>query len=112
MVLKFTFIKLIPYIIILIALLASATTLHIVFQTAGFKWILRYLGITGTFLILSSFIYSLRKRKVIRFVNQTRIGPQLRKYLSSVLKGFNYYIMEGKPVQKNQFGTHKWFSNN
>jgi len=67
MVLKFTFIKLIPYIIILIALLASATTLHIVFQTAGFKWILRYLGIAGTFLILSSFIYSLRKRKVIRF---------------------------------------------
>ena len=39
------------------------------------------------------------------------IAPMLRKYLSSVLKGFNAYIMQGKPVQKNQFGAHRWFSN-
>ncbi len=49
---------------------------------------------------------------VMPLINLFVIGPQLRKYLSSVLKGFNYYIMEGKPVQKNQFCTHKWFSNN
>ncbi len=28
-----------------------------------------------------------------------------------VLKGFQVYILQGKPIQKNQFGTHKWFSN-
>jgi len=49
---------------------------------------------------------------VMPVINLFFIGPQLRKYLSSVIKGFNYYITEGKPVQKNQFGTHTWFSNN
>ena len=39
------------------------------------------------------------------------IRPMLRKYLNSVLKGFQVYIMQGKPIQKNQFGSHKWFSN-
>jgi hypothetical protein len=47
---------------------------------------------------VKSFIYSLYVR------------PMLRKYLSSVLKGFQFYIIQGKPVQKNQFGTHNWFS--
>lgn len=67
MVIRFTLIKLVPYILIFIALIASATILHILFQAAGFKWILRYSGIAGTFLILLSFVYSLRKRKVINF---------------------------------------------
>ena len=39
------------------------------------------------------------------------INPMLRKYLSSVLKGFQWHIEQGKSVQKNQFGNHKWFSN-
>ena len=43
--------------------------------------------------------------------NSVYVRPMLRKYLSSVLKGFQFYIIQGKPVQKNQFGTHKWFSN-
>jgi len=36
----------------------------------------------------------------------------LRKYLSSVLKGFQWYIMYRQPVEMNQFGGHKWFSIN
>jgi hypothetical protein len=39
------------------------------------------------------------------------ISPMIRKYLTSVLNGFQFYIMQGKPIRKNQFGTHKWFSN-
>ena len=39
------------------------------------------------------------------------VKPMLRKYLTSVLRGFQAYIIEGKPVRKNQFGKHKWFSN-
>jgi len=39
------------------------------------------------------------------------IKPMLNKYLTSVLKGFQTYIIHGKPIRKNQFGTHKWFSN-
>ena len=38
------------------------------------------------------------------------IKPTLHKYLSSVLKGFRWYITKNERVRKNQFGTHKWFS--
>jgi hypothetical protein len=38
------------------------------------------------------------------------VRPMLKKYLQSVLRGFDYYIRTGKPVSKNQFGTHRWFS--
>ena len=67
MILNFTFKKALPLILIYLALFASAAVLHFFLNTAGFKWLLRYLGIAGTLLILFSFIYSLRKRKIIPF---------------------------------------------
>jgi hypothetical protein len=36
-------------------------------HSSGLKWTLRYLGIAGTGLILTSFVYSLQKRKYIHF---------------------------------------------
>ena len=44
------------------------------------------------------------------FLYYTVVKPMLKKYLQSVLKGFDYYIKTGEPVSKNQFGSHKWFS--
>ena len=38
------------------------------------------------------------------------VQPSLRRYLESVVKGFEYFITTGKPVHENQFGKHKWFS--
>ena len=38
------------------------------------------------------------------------IQPMLRKYLTSVLKGLRWFLISGEPVQKNQFGKHRWFS--
>ena len=38
------------------------------------------------------------------------LEPKMKKYLNSVLKGFEYYISTGKPVERNQFGSHPWFS--
>lgn len=38
------------------------------------------------------------------------IKPKMKKYLNSVVRGFEYYITTGKPVEKNQFGSHPWFS--
>ena len=38
------------------------------------------------------------------------IRPLLRKYLFSVVNGFEYYLQTGKPVSKNHFGAHPWFS--
>ena len=67
MSLKFTIRKIIPFILLYVALIATATVLHILLLSGGYKWLLRYLGIAGTFLILVSFVYSLRKRKIISF---------------------------------------------
>lgn len=67
MPIKFTIKKILPFIIIYLALIASAAILHFYMHSSGLKWTLRYLGIAGTLLILISFIYSLRKRKVINF---------------------------------------------
>ena len=38
------------------------------------------------------------------------IGPKLRSYLSSVTRGFDWYITRGESVPRNQFGIHPWFS--
>jgi hypothetical protein len=36
--------------------------------------------------------------------------PQLRKYLNSVVKGVEWYVIRHEPVPRNAFGTHPWFS--
>jgi len=41
----------------------------------------------------------------------TMIQPGLNSYLEAVLKGLEWFIISGNPVRKDQFGTHKWFSN-
>lgn len=38
------------------------------------------------------------------------IGPMLRRYLSSVVRGFEWYLIQCEPVPRNQFGSHPWFS--
>ena len=38
------------------------------------------------------------------------LGPMLRKYLSSVVRGFEWYVIRGEAVPRNQFGSHGWFS--
>ncbi|MGZ5255579.1 MAG: hypothetical protein ACXWCT_14305, partial [Flavitalea sp.] len=67
MVSGFTIKKIFPFILIYAALFASAAILHFYMHSSGLNWLLRYLGIAGMALILISFIYSLRKRKVINF---------------------------------------------
>ena len=38
------------------------------------------------------------------------LGPMIRKYLSSVVRGFEWYVIRGEAVPRNQFGSHAWFS--
>ena len=38
------------------------------------------------------------------------INPMLKKYLKSVLCGIEWHILNDKPVKKNMFGKHLWFS--
>lgn len=66
MPLKFTIRKILPFVILYLALIISAAVIHYFLHSSGFKWTLRYLGIIGTALIIISFVYSLRKRKIIK----------------------------------------------
>jgi hypothetical protein len=38
------------------------------------------------------------------------IIPSLNRYLDSVTKGIKFYLENGKIIEHNQFGSHKWFS--
>ena len=38
------------------------------------------------------------------------IRPKLKSYLKSVLKGLEYYLTYKKPVPRNEFGSHSWFT--
>jgi hypothetical protein len=38
------------------------------------------------------------------------LRPQLRRYLRSVLRGLEWFVIRGTPVRRNQFGSHRWFS--
>lgn len=44
------------------------------------------------------------------FINFFIIKPRLKKYLKSVLFGLKYYLDHDVTVEKNQFGSHPWFS--
>lgn len=39
-----------------------------------------------------------------------RLRPQLKRYLHSVVRGLDWFITQGQPVRRNQFGPHSWFS--
>lgn len=39
------------------------------------------------------------------------LRPMLLRYLKSVVGGFEWYLVSGKPVPRNHFGSHPWFSN-
>jgi hypothetical protein len=48
---------------------------------------------------------------VIRWLpHLVTVGPMLRSYLDSVVRGFEHYMTTGHPVRRNQFGPHRWFS--
>lgn len=38
------------------------------------------------------------------------LRPRLASYLSSVVKGFEWYLTRGESVPRNHFGRHPWFS--
>ena len=67
MVSRSVVLKIFPFVFIYIILITAAISINIFLQNAGYKWLLRYLGIAGTVLIIFSFVYSLRKRKIIKF---------------------------------------------
>jgi len=64
-----------------------------------------YLSITVYPYLLSSW------PKIFSFVPYILIiNPYLKKYLNSVLKGINFYVINKTTVPRNHFGKHRWFS--
>lgn len=58
--------EVLPFVLAFVALVIAALLIDAVLHVLNAVWIGRYLGIAGTLLILGSFRYSLRKRKLIR----------------------------------------------
>lgn len=58
--------EVLPFLTQLILLMAATILGDYILHLFGLVWVGRYLGIPGTILILLSFTYSLRKRKIIR----------------------------------------------
>lgn len=38
------------------------------------------------------------------------LRPMLQRYLTAVVRGFDWYVTTGTPVSRNQFGPHPWYS--
>ena len=52
-----------------------------------------------------------RSLKLINFIPFFLIiKPGLKKYLKNIGLGLKFYFKHKKPVKKNQFSSHKWFS--
>ncbi len=58
--------EVVPFVLSLGALAAAALLIDGALHLLGAVWIGRYLGIPGTLLIVGSFVYTLRKRKLIQ----------------------------------------------
>lgn len=63
----------VPFLAMFAALLLATAVVDAVLHRLALGWVGRYLAIPGTLLILLSFLYSLRKRKRIRFGTPKRL---------------------------------------
>jgi hypothetical protein len=61
-------------------------------------------------IIVYPHVFSNRNRIVYFIIYTLFIKPGLRRYLSSVLRGYKWFLENRQPVPRNQFGKHKWFS--
>ncbi len=49
--------------------------------------------------------------RVLRWVpDRILMRPRLARYLRAVLSGIEWRVTTGRPVRRNQFGPHPWFS--
>ncbi len=65
--------EVLPFLLALAALALVALVIDAVLHVFNIVWIGRYLGIPGTLLIVGSFQYSLRKRKIITSGNPSQL---------------------------------------
>ena len=61
-------------------------------------------------IIIYPFIFNTGSKFIQKIPFIFFVKPQLDSYLKSVLGGLQWYVINQTPIQKNYFGTHKWFS--
>jgi hypothetical protein len=81
-------------------------------RTSLVSWRIASPASQGCILRITVYPHILQKMPVVlRWLpHYLRLRPMLRRYLSSVTRGFEWYITHGEPVPRNQFGSHPWFS--
>lgn len=81
-------------------------------QSSFVSWRIRPVDARHTKLRIAVYPYVIQNLPlVIRwFPHIMRIRPLLKSYLSSVTKGFKWFVTRNEPVPRNQFGSHPWFS--
>jgi hypothetical protein len=79
--------ELIPFLLSFAALVAGTLLIDAVLHQLQLVWIGRYLGIPGTLLIVGSFAYSMRKRKLIKLGHpaQLLVWHERMAWLGSLL---------------------------
>ena len=81
-------------------------------ETSLVSW--RIVPETGRACSLGIFVFPHVLQKIpvaVRWVPHLAwLRPRLADYLLSVVKGFEWYVLRGNPVPRNQFGSHPWFS--
>ena len=81
-------------------------------ETSLVEWRVEAIDPTASSLAISVYPYLLRRiPPAVRWLPHfVYLGPMLRRYLRSVVKGFDWYLTRQEPVTRNQFGPHPWFS--
>lgn len=67
MAIRFTITRILPALALFLALLAGTLLVDLLLHVLKLAWVGRYCGVVGTALLVVSFLYSLRKRKLIGF---------------------------------------------
>ena len=65
-----------------------------------------------TFLKISvkPYLFENYPRPIYNILFYLIVKPMLNSYLKSVISGINWYLVNKKPVPRNNFGKHFWFS--
>jgi hypothetical protein len=83
-------------------------------ETSLVRW--RVKGVDRTASILDITVYPYLHQSVPRVVRWLpHVGylrPMLRRYLTSVVSGSDWYLTQREPVPRNQLDPHRWFSPN
>ena len=81
-------------------------------RTSAVSWRIAPAGNGTSTVTITVFPHTLQHLPVVArwLPHLTRLRPGLRRYLKSLLKGLDWFITQGQPVRRNQFGSHRWFS--